>query len=85
MEKPKTIYCGGGKKMSKDWLSVTLHLDKAKEHFFTYEGKTYVKLNINIKDEVDQYDKDVSVSVNTYKPPTEEKVVAKTTVEESPF
>ena len=54
MEKPKTIYCGGGKKMGKDWLSVTLHLDKAKEHFFTYEGKTYVKLNINIKDEVDQ-------------------------------
>ena len=34
---------------------------------------------------LDQYDKDVSVSVNTYKPPTEEKVVTKTKVEESPF
>tara|TARA_B110000902_G_scaffold158813_2_gene182037 strand:+ start:2301 stop:2558 length:258 start_codon:yes stop_codon:yes gene_type:complete len=85
MEKPKTIYCGSGKKMGADWLSVTLALDKAKEHFFTYEGKTYVKLNVNIKDKPDQYDKDVSLSVNTYKPPTDEPVVAKTTVEDSPF
>ena len=75
MEKQKTIYCGGGKKMGADWLSVTLCLDKAKDHFFTYEGKTYVKLNVNIKPEKDQYDKDVSLSVNTYKPPVEKTEV----------
>ena len=68
MEKQKTIYCGGGKKMVADWLKVTVHLDKAKEHFFEYKGNTYLKLNINIKDQPDQYDKDVSLSVDTYQP-----------------
>lgn len=75
MEKPKTIYCGSGRKMGADWLSVTLCLDKAKDHFFEYNGNTYVKLNVNIKPEKDQYDKDVSLSVNTYKPPAEKTEV----------
>ena len=57
MEKQKTIYCGSGRKMGADWLSVTLCLDKAKDHFFEYNGNTYVKLNVNIKPERDQYDK----------------------------
>lgn len=76
MEKEKTIYCGNGKKMSDTWLTVSLHVDKLKEHIFEYNGKRYCKLNINIKDMPDQYDKDVSLSINTFKPEPkkEEKV-----------
>ena len=76
MEKQKTIYCGGGKKMSADWLKVTVHLDKAKDHFFEFKGKRYLKLNINLKDQPDQYDKDVSFCVDTWQP--EEKTESET-------
>ena len=75
MEKTTKVYCGGGKKMASDWLKVTVHLDKAKEHFFVYNGKTYLKLNINIKEQPDQYDKDVAISVDTYKPEEKKEVV----------
>jgi len=68
MEKQKTIYCGGGKKMNDGWLTVTVHLDKVNEHVFEYKGNKYLKLNVNIKDQLDQYGKDVSLSVNTYQP-----------------
>ncbi len=71
MEKQKTIYCGGGKKMNEGWLTVTVHIDKAKEHIFDYKGNKYLKLNINVKDQPDQYGKDVSLSVNTYEPEKE--------------
>jgi len=85
MEKQKTIYCGGGKKMGADWLKVTVHLDKAKEHFFEYEGKTYLKLNVNLKDEPDQYDKDVSLSVDTYKPEEKKAEETETVKSDLPF
>lgn len=68
MDKEKTIYCGGGKKMGSDWLKVTVHIDKIKDHVFEYKGNKYLKLNVNIKDQPDQYDKDVSLSIDTYKP-----------------
>ena len=71
MEKQKTIYCGGGKKMNEGWLTVTVHIDKAKEYIFDYKGNKYLKLNINVKDQPDQYGKDVSLSVNTYEPEKE--------------
>ena len=85
MEKQKTIYCGGGKKMGADWLKVTVHLDKAKEHFFEYKGKTYLKLNINIKDQPDQYDKDVSLSVDTYQPEEKKEVTQEPLKSDLPF
>jgi len=66
MEKKPTIYCGGGNKRNENWLTVTVHIDKAKEHIFEYKGNRYLKLNVNVKDQADQYGKDVSLSVNTY-------------------
>jgi len=59
----KPIYCGSGKKQNKEWLTVSINVDKIQEHIFEYNGNRYVKLNINIKDEPDQYGKDVSVSI----------------------
>jgi hypothetical protein len=65
----KTIYIGNGKKQKDNWLKSSLCIsDIPKEHTFEYNGKTYVKVNINVKDEVDQYGKDVSITVDTWKP-----------------
>ena len=86
MEKEKTIYCGSGKKMNNNWLTVSLHVDKIKEHIFEYNGKKYCKLNINIKEIPDQYDKDVSLSINTYKPePKAEAKSASDASDDLPF
>jgi hypothetical protein len=38
------------------------------EYVEEFNGNKFVKLNINIKDEADQYGKDVSISVDTWKP-----------------
>ena len=65
----KTIYIGNGKKQKDNWLKSSLCLsDIPKEHTFEFNGKTYVKVNINVKDEVDQYGKDVSITVDTWSP-----------------
>ena len=64
----KAIYCGSGKKQNDSWLKVTINPDKLKEYIQTYEGNKFVKLNINIKDEPDQYGKDVSISIDNWKP-----------------
>ena len=63
-----TVYCGSGKKMGSNWLKVTINPDKLKEHIQEFKGNKFVKLNINIKDEADQYGKDVSISVDTWEP-----------------
>lgn len=64
----KPIYCGSGRKQNDSWLKVTINPDKIMDHIQTYEGNKFIKLNINIKDEPDQYGKDVSISVDTWKP-----------------
>lgn len=73
--KEKTIYVGSGKTMSDKWLKVTINPDKLKDYIEDYKGNKFVRLSINIKDEADQFGKDVSVSVDTWKP--EEKAVQK--------
>ena len=73
--KEKTVYVGSGKTMSNKWLKVTINPDKLKDYIEDYKGNKFVRLSINIKDEADQFGKDVSVSVDTWKP--EEKAVQK--------
>jgi len=73
--KEKTVYVGSGKTMSNKWLKVTINPDKLKDYIEDYKGNKFVRLSINIKDEADQFGKDVSVSVDTWKP--EEKPVQK--------
>ena len=69
MTEQKTISIGNGKKQKDNWLKSSLCIsDIPKEYTFDYNGKTYVKVNINLKDEVDQYGKDVSITVDTWKP-----------------
>ena len=62
------IYCGSGKKQNDNWITATINIAKIKDHIEEYEGTKFVRLNINIKDSVDQYGKDVSISINQYDP-----------------
>jgi hypothetical protein len=64
------IYCGSGVSKNDGWSKISICLsDLPKEYMTTAKnGKVYINLNINKKKEVDQYGKDLSVSVDTYKP-----------------
>jgi hypothetical protein len=66
------IYVGSGKQVTGTYgtfRSVSLCLsDIPAEHINEYKGKKYIKLNINDKKEADAYGKDVSISVDTWKP-----------------
>ena len=73
----KTIYCGSGKVMNDKWLKVTINPSKISDHIQEYNGNKFIKLNINLKDEPDQYGKDVSISVDTWTPDSEAKTEAK--------
>ena len=74
-KKEETIYCGSGKVMNPKWLKVTINPSKLADYIQEYNGNKFIKLNINLKDEADQYGKDVSISVDTWKPePQPEKV-----------
>ena len=69
-----TIYIGNGKKQNEKWLKSSLCLsDIPQEHIFEYNGKKYIKINVNVNDTPNQFGKDVSISVDTYQP--EEKKV----------
>lgn len=71
-DKKEIIYAGSGKQITGQYgtfRAVTVCLtDLPKEHIFEYNGKKYIKLNVSDKREADQYGKDVSISVNTFKP-----------------
>lgn len=63
----KKIYCGSGKKQKDGWLKCTINPDKLKDFIQEYEGNKYVKIDINIYDKPNQFGKDVSISIDTYK------------------
>jgi len=86
MSETKTIYIGNGVRKGDTWLTSSLCLsDIPAEHMFEFNGKKYIKVNINIKDEVDQYGKDVSITVDTWKPEAEKTAAPKTTEDDLPF
>lgn len=64
--KPK-IRLGNGKKRSGSWLTAAICLSDAEAHAYTYNGKKYVNLNINIYDKPNDYGKDVAITLNDYK------------------
>lgn len=68
MAQEKKIYCGSGKKKSDNWLSVTLNPEKFAEFVQEYNGSKFIKLNINILNEPDKFGKDVSITIDTWKP-----------------
>lgn len=73
------IYCGSGKTQISQYgefykISVCLD-DLPEEHVNTAKnGKKYVNLIISRKKETDQYGKNLSVTVDTWKPNSEKQV-----------
>jgi hypothetical protein len=68
MSNEKTVYCGSGKTQNDKWIKATIKADALEKYIQEYKGNKFLKININIKDEADQYGKDVSISVDTWKP-----------------
>jgi hypothetical protein len=64
--KPK-IRLGNGKKRSDSWLTAAICISDAEAHAYTYNGKKYVNLNVNIYDAPNEYGKDVAITLNDYK------------------
>lgn len=62
------IRLGSGKKKSDSWFKASICIDEALQHAFEYDGKKYIKIDINVYDEPNQYGKDVAISLDTYKP-----------------
>jgi hypothetical protein len=69
MSEKKVIKIGNGTKKSDKWLKSSICLtDIPKELTFEYNGKTYVKVDINIYASPNQFGKDVSISIDEWKP-----------------
>lgn len=68
MEKQKKIYCGSGKKKSESWLQISINPEKFGQYIKEYNGTKYLKLNVNILSQPDKYGKDISVSIDTWEP-----------------
>jgi len=69
MEKQEKIRAGSGKTKGEGWLQVTVNPDVISQHIQEFNGKKYVKLNINIGKE-DKFGKDCQVTIDTWKPST---------------
>lgn len=68
MENQEKIRLGSGKKKSETWFKTSLCIDDAIQHSFEYNGKRYVKVDINVYAEPNKFGKDVQVTLDTYKP-----------------
>jgi len=64
--KPK-VRLGNGKKRSESWLTAAICISDAESNAYTYNGKKYVNVNINIYDQPNEYGKDVAITLNEYK------------------
>lgn len=73
--KKEKIRIGQGKKQSETWLKSSLCLtDIPADKTFEYNGKMYVKVNINIFETPNKFGKDVSISIDEFEPKkTEQK------------
>ena len=65
-DKPK-VRLGNGKKRSTSWLTAAICISDAEAHAYTYNGKKYVNVNVNIYDTPNEYGKDVAITLNEYK------------------
>ena len=75
------IYCGSGKKKSETWLKATINPEILQKHIQEYNGKKYVKININIGD-TDKFGKDVQITIDTWQPTTEKTIPGNTPAEQ---
>jgi hypothetical protein len=67
MEAKPKVKLGNGKKRSSSWITAAICLTDAKAYAYTYNGKEYVNLNINVFDKPNDFGKDVAITLNDYK------------------
>lgn len=67
MSKSKSIYCGSGKQQTDSWIKATINPDVISKFIQEYQGKRFVKININLRQEPNQFGKDVEITIDTYK------------------
>ena len=82
-EKEKTVYCGSGKTQNDKWMKATINVEKIKDHIEEFEGHRFVRININIKDEKDQFGKDVKITIDKWEPEQKEQVAKDDSFEDS--
>ena len=76
MNSQNKIYIGQGKKQNDTWFKSSICLDELIKYVSdravqpAKNGKTYINVNINIKDQLDQYGNDVSLVIDTYREDT---------------
>ena len=68
----KKVYCGSGKQQTKTWIKATVKSKLLMEYLQEYKGAEFTKININLLDEPDKYGKDVEITVDTWRPESEE-------------
>jgi len=68
MEQQQKVFCWSGKTMKDNWITASINIDKIQDYIETYEGTKFVRLNINVADKPDKFGKNVSLTVNTWKP-----------------
>ncbi len=86
MEEKQKLKLGNGKKRNDSWMTSSFCISDAEAHAYTYEGKKYVNININVYEEANKYGKDVAITLNDYK--KQENVspqVNKMTVANAPY
>jgi len=72
------IKIGNGQKKSEKWLKSSICLsDIPEDKTFEYNGKTYVKVDINISDSPNKFGKDVNIAIDDWKPEEKPKEVPK--------
>ena len=89
-EKKQQIRLGSGKKINETFLSSSLCITDALEYAYEYNGKKYIKLNISIFVEPDQFGKNVKITLNDYDPKSKDikaeiKAVSINTNDDLPF
>ena len=83
----ENIYVGSGKTKEvtgrwKDYFSasysITINPEKLQEHIKEFNWNKFVKINMVVKNEPDQYWKDVSLTIDTFEPEQREETKTET-------
>lgn len=66
----KTVYLGNAQKKNENWFKGYLKINELKKAIEVQEryGSNFLNININIRDQVDQYGNQMSISLDTWKP-----------------
>ena len=80
----KKVYLGNGKKKSPTWMKAII-TDEVTKYWIQGKTKKFVKVDINIFDEPDQYGNDVSITLDTWVPEKKNEPAAELKKDNLPF